>query len=189
MLGVKFDLNGSIKFDKNGDITQLSVDNEEKAYLDTTPMYYKDELKSIFPKTVSIVFPISGKQYKVNYYATVYNEIGDIFLKDGGYKKVVKDAVIYDGKDIYYFFDRCTVTFDEHKFELNPMSYIVVDTINDSIYIYDYDKDKIFNFTNSKSDVIISTDSYKINATLDLYYYDKSSRLLIRNVNQLSNIK
>ena len=96
---------------------------------------------------------------------------------------------MYDGKDLYYFIDKTTVTFDDKKLVLNPMSYILVDVLNDALYVYDYDKDEILYFTNLSSNVIISTDNYKINATLDILYYGDGSRLLIRDVDQLSNIK
>ena len=188
-LDVKFEYKGDIKIDKNNEITQLTVDSGENLYLDSTPIYFKDEIRTIFPKNMSIIFPISGQQHKVNFYAYIYNEVGELFLKDRNFKKIVKDAILYDGKDIYYLIDKSTITFNEQTIELSPMSYIMVDVINDVIYIYDYDKDEMFSFTNLITDVIISTDMYKVNATLDLFYYNDTSRLLIRNVAQLSNLK
>ena len=189
VLDVKFEYKGDIKIDKDDEITQLTVNSDENIYLDSTPIYFKDEIKTIFPKNMNITYPISGQQHKINFYSYIYNEVGELFLKDRSFKKIVKDAILYDGKDIYYLIDKSTITFNDEKIELSPMSYIMVDVINDVMYIYDYDKDKIFSFTNLESDVIISTDIYKVNATLDLFYYNDSSRLLIRNINQLSNLK
>lgn len=189
LLDVRFDLKGKITMNQDNDITQLSVEGEESVYLESSPVYYKDEPKTIFPKNMNIVFPISGKQYKANYYSTIHKEVEDVILTDRNFEKVVVNAIMYDGGDTYYLLDKSVVTFNNETFELGPMSYIVVDVINDSLYIYDYDKDEIFSFTNLTSNVIISTDMYKINATLDLFYFGESSRLLIRNIDALSNIK
>lgn len=188
IMDVKFELQGKIKLDRNKEITQLTVD-DDSFDLSSAPLYYKDDARTLFPKNMNVIFPTTGKQKKANYYTTVYNEVGDLFLKDRSYHKLISNAIMYDGKDLYYLIDKCTVSFDDKKIELNPMSYVIVDVLNDAIYIYNYDKDEILHFTNSKSNVIISTENYSINATLDILYYNGGSRLLIRNVDQLSNIK
>ena len=188
IMDVKFDLKGKIELNRDKEITQLTID-DESFVLSSAPLYYKDEVKTLFPKNMSVIFPLTGKQKKANYYTTIYNEVGELFLKDRNYNKLINNAIMYDGKDLYYLVDKSFVSFDDKKIELNPMSYVIVDVLNDSIYIYNYDKDEILHFTNSKSNVIISTENYSINATLDVLNYNGGSRLLIRNVDQLSNIK
>ena len=42
---------------------------------------------------------------------------------------------------------------------------------------------------NIEDEVLITTDDYKVNASLDLMYYGDSSRLIIRYIENLNNLK
>lgn len=187
--GIKLEYTGEIMIDKETDeITQLSV-KDIVMELGTDPIYYEDEMKVLFPKNMAVVFPLHGTQYKVNYYTTVYRDIDDIYIEDRSLKRTLKDAIIYDGGDIYLVVDKSTVTIGKEKIEVSPLSLVVANTQNKVAYVYNYDKDEFKEFKDLKDEVIISTDSYKINASLDLMYYNEKSRLFIKSIDKLKNLE
>ena len=187
--GIKLEYTGEIMIDKETDeITQLSV-KDIVMELGTDPIYYEDEMKVLFPKNMAVVFPLHGTQYKVNYYTTVYRDIDDIYIEDRSLKRTIKDAIIYDGGDIYLVVDKSTVTIGKEKIEVSPLSLVVANTQNKVAYVYNYDKDEFKEFIDLKDEVIISTDSYKVNASLDLMYYNEKSRLFIKSIDKLKNLE
>ena len=104
--GIKLEYTGEIMIDKETDeITQLSV-KDVVMELGTDPIYYEDEMKVLFPKNMAVMFPLHGSQYKVNYYTTVYRDLDDIYIEDRSLKRTLKDAIIYDGGDIYLVIDK-----------------------------------------------------------------------------------
>ena len=187
--GIKLEYTGEIMIDKETDeITQLSV-KDIVMELGTDPIYYEDEMKVLFPKNMAVVFPLHGTQYKVNYYTTVYRDIDDIYIEDRSLKRTIKDAIIYDGGDIYLVVDKSTVTIGKEKIEVSPLSLVVANTQNKVAYVYNYDKQEFKEFKDLKDEVIISTDSYKVNASLDLMYYNEKSRLFIKSIDKLKNLE
>lgn len=187
--GIKLEYTGEIMIDKETDeITQLSV-KDIVMELGTDPIYYEDEMKVLFPKNMAVVFPLHGTQYKVNYYTTVYRDIDDIYIEDRSLKRTIKDAIIYDGGDIYLVVDKSTVTIGKEKIEVSPLSLVVANTQNKVAYVYNYDKEELKEFKDLKDEVIISTDSYKVNASLDLMYYNEKSRLFIKSIDKLKNLE
>lgn len=186
--GIKLEYTGEIMIDKETDeITQLSV-KDMVMELGTDPIYYADESKVLFPKNMAIIFPMNGSQYKVNYYTTVYRELEDIYIEDRSLNRTVSNAIIYDGGDIYLLVDKSTVTIGEEKIEVSPLSLVVANTQNKVAYVYNYESDEFKEFTELKDEVIISTGSYKVNASLDLMYYNDKSRLFIKSIDKLKNL-
>ena len=187
--GIKLEYTGEIMIDKETDeITQLSV-KDIVMELGTDPIYYEDEMKVLFPKNMAVVFPLHGTQYKVNYYTTVYRDLDDIYIEDRSLKRTLKDAIIYDGGDIYLVIDKSTVTIGKEKIDVSPLSLVVANTQNKVAYVYNYDKEELKEFKDLKDEVIISTDSYKVNASLDLMYYNEKSRLFIKSIDKLKNLE
>lgn len=185
--GVKVSYTGKIKINKDENkIIKLSF-KDINIDLDTTPIYYKDTKKVLFPKNMAVIYPILGEQYKINYYSNVYSDSNFIYVKDGSLKKNLVNSLIYDGDDIYFFIDNVVVSFDDKSYEVGPLSYIIVDTLNGILNIYNMDSDS-YNSFNVSSDVIISTNDYKVNASLDYIYYNNKTRLLIKDVNKLGNL-
>lgn len=187
--GIKLEYTGEIMIDKETDeITQLSV-KDVVMELGTDPIYYADEAKVLFPQNMAVIFPMHGTQHKVNYYTTVYRDLEDVFIDDRSLNRTVKNAIIYDGGDIYLLVDKSTVTIGEEKIEVSPLSLVVANTQNKVAYVYNYENDEFKEFLELKDEVIISTDSYKVNASLDLMYYNDKSRLFIKSIDKLKNLE
>ena len=84
--GRRFDYEGTLKLSVDGDITELKLKNMNIT-LDSTPIYYKDYKKVLFPKTMSVVFPLtSGIQYKVNYFSTIEQK-EEVIITDRSYSR------------------------------------------------------------------------------------------------------
>lgn len=185
--GVKVEYTGVVKLNKDDEVIKLSF-KDVTVELDTTPIYFQDEEKVLLPKNMSVVYPTQGRQFKINYYSYVYRDVNDYYVKDRSVKRRVENAVIYDANDLYFFIDEVSVSFANNNYQLKPMSYIIVDTFNNLVYVYDKEKDEFTIFENIEDEVIISTKKYKINASLDLMYYNNKSRLLLKSIDKLANL-
>ncbi len=186
--GIKLEYSGKISINKTKDeISKISFENEE-ADLDSTPLYYSDIEKVIFPKNMSIVYPLEGTQYKINYFSEAYNEFDEVVVKDKFVKRRLFDSIIYDGKDLYFITTNSKVSFSDKVINLSRLSYVIVNTFSQTVSIYDYENDKYTVYEDVNSDVIITNDKFKVNASLDLMYYGDSSRLLIKDISKLINL-
>lgn len=189
LTGIKIEYTGSIKMNKNtDDITKINF-KKETVDLDSTPIYYKDEVKAIFPKNMIALYPLEGKLYKMNYFSTIYRDIDDIYVKDGSLKKKMNNSIIYDGKDLYFLATDATVKFGDQSYDLSAMSYVIVDTLNSLVQIYNQEKDEFFSFEDVKDQVIIGNGKISVNATLDFMNYNGKSRLILKDISKLGNLK
>ena len=188
LTGIKVEYKGKIRINKTKDeITKLSF-TDQVIELDTTPIYYKGEKRVLFPKNMAVIYPLKGLQYKINYYSELYEDYDEFVLKDGSLNKRMFDSIIYDGGDIYFLTEKCTVTFGDKKYELDPLSYVIVDTLNNVVSVYNYAKDEFTILENIKDQVIITNGKFKVNASLDLMYYNDTSKLFIKDVSKLVNL-
>ena len=101
---------------------------------------------------------------------------------------VLFDAIIYDGRDLYITTEDSTVTIGANSYPVTALSYVEVNTFSQTVNIFDYKNEKYTSIDNVVDDVIISNGSYKVNASLDLVYYDNTSKLLIKDISKLTNL-
>ena len=185
--GFRIDYKGTVKLNKEEEkITQITF-GDDTVYLDSTPLYYVGEKKAIFPEAMSVVKPKEGSQFRINYYTTVYQDLDYYSILDGKKNTKLVNSVLYDGKDLYFFIENVTISFGEKSFTLGPLSYIVVDTFNNTVEVYDYEKDEGIMYENISDEVFIQNDEYRLNASLDVMYYNGKSRLLIKDVSKLKH--
>ena len=186
--GIKVEYKGSIRINKTEDeVTELTFKDQD-IELDTTTIFFKGEKRVLLAKNMAVIYPLRGVQYKINYYSELYEDYTEFSLKDGSLDKRLFDALIYDGNDIYLFTEKTTVTFGDKKFELDPLSYVIVDTLNNQVSVYDYTHDEFQLYENVSDQVIITNGKYKVNASLDLMYYNDTSKLFIKDVSKLMNL-
>ncbi len=189
LTGIKVEYTGRIKINKEDDDITTITFKDESVDLDSTPIYYKDEIKAIFPKNMIVMYPSQGKLYKINYFSTIYQDIEDVYIKDGSLNRIMSKAIIYDGNDLYFLTGNYKVKVNEEEFELKAMSYIIVDTLNSVVQIYDYANDNFTIIPEVKKDVIITGDGISVNATNDLMYYNGTSKLILKNIDVLKNLE
>ena len=184
-MGFKMEYKGSIKLNKdNHEITKITF-GDDSVNLNSTPLYYKDEKKVLFPESMSVIRPSDGTQYRISYYSIFYRDLDYYSVKNGEKNQKITNSVIYDGNDLYFFVENVVVSFGQRNIELGPFSYIVVDTFNHSLEVYDYKDDKSEVYSDITDEVTIKGNKYKINATYDVMYYNDKSRLLIKDISKL----
>jgi len=186
--GFRVDYTGRIQINKNEEeITKISFKGNDTE-LDSTPLYYADSERVLFPKSMAIIYPLEGKQFRINYYSEAFNEFDEVVIKEKRDEKRLFDSIIYDGGDLYFMTDKCNITFNGNTYEVSPLSYVIVDTYSKIVSIFNYEKEEYSIFENIDNDVIISNGNFKVNASLDLMYYDNSSKLFVKDISKLSNL-
>lgn len=186
----KLEYKGNVVINKDEDNkTTLEVknDGDETVTLDSTPVYYKDEAKVIFPKTMALVFQKEGTQFKVNHFTIIsLNEFKEATLKDRTTEKMINNCFLYDGNDLYFLIGNYKTVIAGKDYSLSTFSYLRVDNLNGIVEVYDYSNDKM-EIIETNDEVILVSDTEQINTTLDLIKYQGKSSLLIKKVDKLKN--
>jgi len=166
------------------------LDYENKDYvvsLDSTPVYIKDTNNVIFPKEMSIVFPLNDMQYRINALSEVYMENDLYFLNIRDLNTSYDHVFYYDGKNMYFFVDNVTLTIGDKKIELSPLSYVNAAYMS---YVEYYDREsdvsEIIEITNEK--VLVSNEYMSIEVTNDKVIYQDGFSLLTGDFGILTKI-
>lgn len=166
----------------------LEYENKDFAVsLDSTPVYIKDKDNVIFPKEMSIIFPLKTREYQVNALAEVYKENDLFYLNVRNLNKSFDHFFFFDGNNLYFFVDAVTLTVGKKKIELSPMSYVNASYMNFVEY-YDYDSDtyKTINITNEE--VIVKNDYMTVNVVGDEVIYKDNFTLLTKDFSYLTKV-
>ena len=140
--GIKFEFKGRIQINKKSEeITKISFEGNTTE-LDSFPLYYEDIPQLIFPKNMAVVYPLTGKQYKVNFFTTAYLDADEVCVKDKRLVKRLFDAIIYDGRDLYITTEDSTVTIGNNVYNVSALSYIEVNTFSQTVKMFDYKNEK-----------------------------------------------
>lgn len=188
--GQKVEYKGQLTFTRKEGLTELRA-TDRKVTLDSTPVYYADENnKVIFPEDMAIVYPNNnGMMYRINHFADITEENGDIYLETNLATKTNKTklekAFLYDGQDLYFFLDRTTITVNGTNYEVSPLSYAIV-RYKQSVEIYNYEKDEYQVIdTTETQDAKVVTDTYTINMSVDSLQTAEKEQLLIKGLSYL----
>ena len=184
----KFDFKGDIVLDREDNVTSIKI-NGKKTKLYSEPVYFKDKKKLILPTNYSITFPMNGKQNRINYYTSLEKIDNNYYLINNNLKFNMDKDFLFDGSDLYIFVNNCNVTFGGRTIKITPMSYVNYLFNTKTLYIYNYNEDKIYSFNNVDEDVIVVSDYYKVNVSSDIIYVNKKEKLLMKNFNYLNKLK
>lgn len=187
--GERKDYTAIITYNLKDTIVGIEDKNKMIEY-DSTPVYFKDEDKILFPREMSIVFPIEdGNQFKIYPY-TVYDNKDEINrIISGRDNGIYNHFFLFDGKGLYFFSDDVTLKIDGKEYvTLSSNSYAQV--IGGYTLVY-YDKE------NDKSEVIEinGKEVMAVNKNLELslsnrYFYIFGKKTLLipsYNLNALLN--
>ena len=138
--GVRNDYTAIISYNLKKDIVLVEGKNKKINY-DSTPIYFKNEEKIIFPKEMSIVFPLKdGVQYRLYKYMVYENIDNNYHLTSGKKSGSYNNYFLFDGEGLYFFPDEVTLKVNgKELIKLSANSYAEV--VGGYTLTY-YDKDK-----------------------------------------------
>lgn len=193
--GVREEYSGKIELIQNDDDVQFKLENGEIIHLDNTPIYYKDTLgKALFAKEMELYIPDSGA-YRLKDFTNIIQENKTTFVKrlNRKNKKTVNNGFLYDGNDLYFFLEKTTVEIGDAKYDLSPLSYVIVN-YRDNVEIFDYEKEEYIIINDEeqlKSDVIAINKfrNYTVNMSVDSIVTESSQQLLFGNISKLEEFE
>lgn len=151
--GVKYDYTAIVTYNLRKSIVSVEPKDKKIEY-DSTPIYYDDMSNIIFPREMSIVFPLrSGSQFKLYKYATYYNQDDVHFIKNNIDLGTYDFFFLYDGKGLFFFPDETVLKINGNDYiELGSMSYVSIvggvtliyyDTTTDSSEVIELSNDTV----------------------------------------------
>lgn len=161
--GMKKEYTAILTYDLNNRIIDLKSKNEKIQY-DATPIYFTSLDKVLFPKEMSIVFPLrDGSQYRLYKY-TVYERVNDIYMiKMNNQEFEYNYFFLYDGNNLYFFPDKVDLYINDKKIiELSENSYVQVVGGYTLIY-YDKESDSSKVIELEKDEVTVKNDKMVVN--------------------------
>ena len=167
----------------------LEYENKDYAVsLDSTPVYIKDKDNVIFPKEMSMVFPLNNIEYRVNALAEVYKKFDLYYLNIRNLNKNFEHLFFYDGNNLYFFVDKVTLIVGDETIELSPLSYVSALYLN-FIEYYDYATDTYGMIDISSNQKVVVTNEYMtINVATDEVQYKNSFMFLTKDFSVLDKI-
>lgn len=185
--GVKVSYPGKATLTNEGNITTIESGDVVENIHDA-PIFFEDKGGEILiPKSMQLLIPrYFNKNYKLNYFTNiVYDETTDIIYYKKGKKNIyLEDSFLYDGDNLYLFLMDVELAVGEKEYKLNPLSYVIVN-YGGQVEIYDKKNDKYEVIDECLTDVIATSDQYKINLSKDAFSYGETSRLLFKSVDSL----
>ena len=187
--GQKVQYDASITTARKNKLTDFKP-TDENIVLDSTPVYFANEKnKVILPKEMEIVYPNdNGAMYKVDALSEVTKESDGTYLTSNEENKM-ENAFLFDGKDLYFFFDTTRITVNGTNYEVSPLSYVVV-KYRQSVEIYNYEKDdyQVINTTDTHN-VKLTTNSYAVDMTTDTLQTLSKEQALVKDFSKLQNLE
>lgn len=125
--GTKHEYTAIVTYNLKDSIVNLESKDKKIEY-DSTPVYYAEEDKVIFPKEMTIVFPLrNGSQYRLYKYATYYKEDNLHYIKNNTDIGNYNYFFLFDGEDMFFFPDEVTLKINDKEYKkLGAMSYVTV---------------------------------------------------------------
>ena len=185
--GVRVDYKGKVTLSLDGNVTKVESSEQIDSITDV-PMYFGNENNAmLITQNMQLVFPrYKSRNYKLKFYTKIYydedNKLPYYKIKDE--KKYIESSFLYNGENLYIFFNDVKFSVDDKEYTLSPLSYIIVN-YKDQVEFYDKKTDKYTIIDTHEKDVIIELDGFKINLSTDMYYNGEDSILLVKNVSSL----
>lgn len=183
----KYDYNLTVSKNRKNEIVGIKPQDITVNY-DSTPIYYREKNIVIFPEDMSVIMPtLNCAEYLSKGYSYITYEKSTYNLTTNRYNKKLNHYFLYDGEDLYFFIEPVTLTANNEKIELSPLSYIIA-KYNNSITYYDKKTDtfKVINTTNN--DVKVENEYYSINVIKDSIDYQGTNFILTTDIKNLNTI-
>ena len=185
--GIKMEYVANISRNKKSVI--LEYENKDSVVsLDSTPVYIKDKENVVFPKEMSIVFPLKDEQYQVNALSEIYKENGLYYLNIRNLNEAYDHMFFYDGGNLYFFVENVTLVVGNKNIELSPLSYVNA-SYGNFVEYYDYEND-VYGMIDisDRDEVNVKNEFMTINVVLDEVVYKEGFTLLTNDFSFLTKI-
>lgn len=189
-LGDRVDYTAIVTYNLKDVIVDIDAKDKNIQY-DSTPIYYLDKEKVIFPEEMTLVFPLkSVSQYKLYKYS-IYEKSNNLHkITTNTYTGDYSNFFLYDGDGTYFFPNEVTLMINDKEYKkLGAMSYVSIVGGYTMVY-YDRENDTS-EFLEIEGDTI-SVTSEHINVNLSKHsclYFDKSVLLFPpKGLNEVSKI-
>lgn len=150
----------------------------------STPVYFRDLEKVLFPSEMTIAFPMdNGNQYKLYKYATYDNE----YINNNGDSGKYRDFFLFDGRGLYFFPKEVTLYIDDNEYvKLGDMSYVSLDDGYSMIY-YDNSKKEVNYLVIDGKVITVKSERINVNLSGDSFT-SFSSKVLLFSPSNLSSL-
>lgn len=126
--GVKHEYTAIVSYNLKKVLVDIKGKDENINY-DSTPVYYQDKDKIIFPKEMSIIFPImDASQYKLVKYTTYEGIDKQYTITSGRDSGVYNNYFMFDSEGLYFFPDEVTLKIkgmNDIKLSANSYAHVV----------------------------------------------------------------
>ena len=179
--GIKNEYTGIVTYNLDDVVVDVTPKDKKIEY-DSTPVYFKDEKKIIFPGLMNITFPLKeGSQYKVYQYSIYENEDDLHYLKSGIVKKDYSQFFLFDGKNLFFFPDEVTLLIDGVEYrKLSGMSYVKV-VGGYTLEYYDFESDKAEVIEVENKVITVKNETLNVNLS-ERYLLSFGKKILLVNV-------
>lgn len=184
--GVRTDYDLVVTFNLKKAIVDIKPKNRI-IYYDSTPVYYRDIDKVLFPSAMSAIFPLSeASQYKLYKYS-LYEFDNDInYLTNGTKRKDYLRFFLYDGSGLFFFpYDSILKIDGRTDIKLSSMSYVQI--VTDTLIYYNKEEDISNIIELDKENVTVSNDNYFINIR-EKYFTRLGDKVLLFEPQHLKSI-
>ena len=183
--GIKMEYTGLISKNRKNVILAFEP-KDEVVNLDSIPIY-TEKKTVIFPKEMTIFFPLENKIYRTNPLAEIYTKNNLIYLNQKNVDNVFDHVFYFDGGDLYFFIDPVTIKIGDKEINLTSKSYINC-LYQNLLEYYDYENDKYDSISLTNEKVYVYNDYMKIDVTLDKVVYNDNFTLLSSDFSNLNKI-
>lgn len=184
----KYEYKGIITTNRKNEIVNFKAKDIDVS-LDSTPIYYQNKDKIIFPNQMSVVMPtLNCAEYYTNKYSYINVKKSNNILTTEKYSNKLGHYFLYDGYDLYFFLDEVTITIDNTKINLSPLSYIIA-TSDKYISYYDKKTDTFKIIKPQNEQIIAENNFYKIYLNIDTIDYFGTDVILTGKVDELNPIR
>ena len=186
--GIKNEYTAIITTNLKDVIVDISPKDKKIEY-SSVPIYYSDKDIVVFPKEMSVVFPVkNASQYRLYKYS-IYEKVDQTHKitngTDSGYYYYF---FLFDGDGLYFFPDEVTLNIDSKEYKkLSPMSYVsYVGGYTVKYYDKESDTSELLEISGKKLTISSEKINININESYFMVFNDKNLLFKPYNLNALS---
>lgn len=183
----KYEYKGVVSTNRHDVIVDFKTDDYDITF-DSTPIYYSNIDKVIFPKDMSVVMPtLNCAEYLAKGYSYLEVNKDNYILTTDNYSNKLGKYFLFDGGDLYFFLDEVTLKIGDSEIKISPMSYVVA-KYNNSISYYDKKNDTYKTVDTKDDKSLVYNDYYKVYVSLDQIDYYGTNVILTASIDELNTI-